>query len=163
MRHSWQPAILAGCFFAACGSNERLEEPRQVIAAQGEAQRSTPPFIFVASESDLSLFLGCYEIDLGPRFPRPVGWPSAFSLELTEKPGNLQAWRKATDSFSKPDALNWTFMDARRVLLSWKLPVEDLQDYFQFEFLFSHERYFVAPVRSRFPLESRSVRKVACK
>jgi hypothetical protein len=156
VHHRWPIVAFFGAAVAACDPGEHLEEPRQVIAAEAEAKRSTFPFVFVGTEADFTRFVGCYEVDLGPRFPRPVGWPSTFTIRLTEKPGHLQAWMKAEDSFSTFRQPDWAFRSSRQVLLSWPLPE---QSYFQLEMLSSGERYFVIPQRRPFPIESKSVRK----
>lgn len=159
MRHQRHAVIVAVSVFAGCGAEDKLEEPRQVIALQAEVERSTFPFVFVASEQELGLFLGCYEIVLGPRFPRPPGWPESFSLELTSNPGRLQAWRQAKSSYSAGKAPGWTFRDGRRALISWDLPERQV---FQLELRFAHQRFLIVSTSGHWPIESRSVTKLAC-
>jgi hypothetical protein len=46
-------------------------------------------------------------------------------------------------------------------LLSWDFPLHEAA--FQLELFFAHERFVVVPTSGYWPIESRSVKKVACK
>ncbi len=143
-------------FLVSCGSGPEVAEPKEVVGQQQEVRDSLQ---LGPSAELVDLFAGCYEIELGERFQRPIGWPHQFTLRLSGEPGHLAAWRAAKSSMPSPHAPDWTASDSRTAMVSWRM---EGSQHFQL-LLRAEPPHFVAISTSKErPIEARSVRRFLC-
>ena len=114
----------------------------------------TPP------DDQLNQFVGCFEVVLGERFPRPADWPSRLDLKLTAGPGDLHNWFPARSSAPWRRSPNWTLLNETTVLLDWNEPrIGRVQLHLQV----GQGDFSLRSTTEPYSIEARSVRKLPCK
>ncbi|MEO7793524.1 MAG: hypothetical protein ABIV06_02025 [Thermoanaerobaculia bacterium] len=148
---------LAVVILAGCGGQPELPTPNAVVEQTGQVIRNLgrPP-----SEAQLQLFVGCYEVYLGERFPRPTDWPPRLALQLTAEPGDMQNWFRGASTDPWHVSLNWILWDERTVLLHW---YQRFRGSVQLNLQLRQDGYSIRSLTKPYEIEAKSVKKVPCK